>query len=787
MKYKVCFISTFNMKTVLSLIASIFFCCSFIQAQTIRVNGKLINAGNQQPVEFATVVLQTTDSIFVNGASSNKNGEFSIEKISAGSFRLIITSVSFDTVQVELMNLDKAIDLGNIEMNESATQLAEVTVEGTDILNKSDRKLYFIGETQRSKASNGLNLINRMNIPRLVFNPLQNTITSVDNKNVEFRINDIPAQKDDILALHPKDIVRIEYIDNPGLKYGTEAGYVLNYIIQKRQSGGSAGVDLNHSINRNFHTPSIFAKAHKGKSEISMSYFLKTMRIGGLMRTNKETFRFENGDEWIREEIGQPSRMSEDQQNGRLAYNYTDPDKRAFNATVRYNYYAHPNNDFISQSYWEHNPSKKIDMKDINNDETKTPSIDLYYQEKLKNGQTLTFNLYYSKRLSNVGRTYTEILGSETLTDISSNVKGDRDAYIGEILYEKQFTAGKLTSGLKHQQSYTKNTYSGNVNTTTNMIQGDSYLYSEFSGKIKEKTDYTVGIGLTRVQVNQENVQQLKNYFFYPRIRMRYHINDASYLGVNSRIYNRTPSLSQLSAVCQPIDSLQKQCGNPLLKSWINSHSSIEYSYNAKTFNFNVKANYLYMHKPVMSEKTRENGLFIHTFNNQKSLQCTDMELSIGYRPFGEFLMLNATAVYAHYLSVGNRYRHTFNNFYHSETVSFNYRHLSLSLINQRGGKWFFGEEYNANETIHLFDLTYTHPKFSTGITVINPFTKTYKRDTENFSEIAPREHTWYSNKIQGLALLKFSYNFRWGEEYKSVRRKINNSDSESGIMSGGK
>lgn len=29
--------------------------------------------------------------------------------------------------------------------------------------------------------------------------------------------------------------------------------------------------------------------------------------------------------------------------------------------------------------------------------------------------------------------------------------------------------------------------------------------------------------------------------------------------------------------------------------------------------------------------------------------------------------------------------------------------------------------------------------------------------------------------------------NLRWGEEYKSARRKLNNSDSESGIMSGGK
>ncbi len=765
----------------------ILLCVYGMHAQSLRVSGQLVDAATRQPMEFATVVLQTTDSVFVNGTTSGRNGNFVIENAPQGDYRLIASNVGFDAATVELLGLNKSIDLGAIEMSENTTQLAEVTVEGATVLNKSDRKMYFVSETQRSGASNGLNLVIRMNIPRLVFNPLQNSITSVDNKDIEFRINDIPAQKDDILALQPRDIVRIEYIDNPGLRYGAEAGYVLNYIVRKRLSGGSAGVDLDHSVNRNFHTPSVFAKVHQGKSEISMSYFFKKLRVGGLMRTNKETFRFEDGSERIREEIGKPTVMSEDMQNGRLAYNYTDPDKRTFNATVRYNYYAHPNNDFISQSYWNHLPEKRIDMKDANSDTNQSPSVDLYYQEKLKNEQTLTFNLYYTKRLSDVSRTYTEMLNSELLTDISTQVKGDRDAYIGEIMYEKSVGFGKLTNGFKHQQSYTTNTYSGDVNTVTDMVQADSYLYSEFSGKIKEKTDVVAGIGVTRVQINQENAEPLKNYFFQPRIRVRYHFNDKSYIGAESRLNNRTPSLSQLSAVCQPIDSLQKQCGNPNLKSWLSSLSRIEYSYSVKKIDFNAKAEYQYMHKPVMSEKFRENGLFVYTYNNQKSWQRAGVELSAGYRPFGEYVVLNLTGGYSRYLSNGNSYRHTYNDFYHSETISVNYKRLSFTFMNQRGQKWFFGEEYDANESLHLVDLTYTHPKFSTGITVFNPFTKNYKRDSENFSGIAPRQHTWYSNRIQGLTMLKFSYNLRWGEEYRSARRKLNNSDSESGIMSGGK
>ena len=427
-------------------------------------------------------------------------------------------------------------------------------------------------------------------------------------------------------------------------------------------------------------------------------------------------------------------------------------------------------------------------MKDANSNISRTPTVDLYYQEKLKNNQTLTFNLYYSKRLSYVSRNYTETLNSKVLTDISTAVNGNRDTYIAEVLHEKTFrSGGKLTSGIKRQQSYTRNTYSGESHTTTDMVQSNSYLYSEYSGKIKEKTNVVLGIGLTCIQVVQKNARSHRNYYFQPRIRVRHHFSEAAYLGLESRLSNRTPSLSQLSDVCQPIDSLQKQCGNPNLMPWLQSYNALEYSHSLKTFDLNLKTEYQYMHKPVMGEKIRKNGQFVHTFDNQKSWQRAGVEISLGYRPFGQYVVLNVTAGYSRFVSLGNRYRHTFNDFYHSQNITLNYKRLALSFMNWQGQKWFFGEEYNANESIHIIDFTYTHPKFSTGIIVFNPFAKNYKRDSENFSEIAPRQYTWYSNRIQGLAMLKFSYNLRWGEEYKSARRRLNNSDSESGILSGGK
>ena len=65
--------------------------------------------------------------------------------------------------------------------------------------------------------------------------------------NVQLRINGVLASSLEVAALSPEDIKRVEYHDNPGLRYGEGIDIVLDYITIKRTSGGNLGVDL--SIN----------------------------------------------------------------------------------------------------------------------------------------------------------------------------------------------------------------------------------------------------------------------------------------------------------------------------------------------------------------------------------------------------------------------------------------------------------------------------------------------------------------------------------------------------------
>lgn len=94
------------------------------------------------------------------------------------------------------------------------------------------------------KASgNGMDLLQQMMLPRVQVDLLNNEIKATGNGVVQVRINGVKVEQDEIKALNPSDIIRIEYHDNPGLRYGN-ADIVLDYIVRRPDTGGSFGLDM---------------------------------------------------------------------------------------------------------------------------------------------------------------------------------------------------------------------------------------------------------------------------------------------------------------------------------------------------------------------------------------------------------------------------------------------------------------------------------------------------------------------------------------------------------------
>ena len=162
------------------------------------ISGKLVDEKNE-PLAYANVVLQQTDSTFVKGEVSDEKGGFRIEAPKPGSYLLAISSMGYRSQIIRLNDLDKRLNLGTIVMTEAAELLDEVSVTANATIQKADRQIVYPSQQQLKMSSSGYDLINRLMLPNLWVNPIENKISTVGGGSVEIRINDIKGK-------HPRGV-----------------------------------------------------------------------------------------------------------------------------------------------------------------------------------------------------------------------------------------------------------------------------------------------------------------------------------------------------------------------------------------------------------------------------------------------------------------------------------------------------------------------------------------------------------------------------------------------------
>lgn len=205
-------------------------------AQKIAIKGSVKDAASKEAVEYVNVVLQTSDSTFIKGTTTNGKGSFVLDKLHPGNYTLVLSNVGYTTHYLSLNGVKRNVDLGEILLEDAAVAMEGVTVSASAQISHSDRKLLFPSERQMKVSTNGVNLLQQMMLPRVQVNPLKNEIGVLGGGELQLRINGAKAEIDEIKSLLPTDIIRIEYHDNPGLRYGN-AEVVLN---KKQFSKGSA-------------------------------------------------------------------------------------------------------------------------------------------------------------------------------------------------------------------------------------------------------------------------------------------------------------------------------------------------------------------------------------------------------------------------------------------------------------------------------------------------------------------------------------------------------------------
>ena len=753
-----------------------------MQVKSIDVIGNVVGADDHQPIVGAYLLLQKTDSTLVAQTSSDAKGAFKLSAPNADDYVLVITSVGFAKQKIVLNNLQKKIDLGTIEMLVESVELGEVTVQAENIV-KVDRQIYFPPSVAVENSFNGLELLSKLRLPGLLVNIGDNSITAIDNRSLQIRINGAEVEMSDVMALNPDRIQKVEFIDMPGVRYG-DVGRVIDIITKRVESGFSTSGMLRTAVTAPNVSSQVNFKFNHKLSEFGLSYNYNYSYYKDRCQNNSLEIKLPDK-VLILNRVGFNAPTKSLGHNLTLTYNWRNDQGTMFNAVLR-NQWNLPQlrvKQFVTDQLNNESYNYYLHTKD----HSYTPSLNLYFEHPINEKQTIIANLvgtYINTDYQRENKEWSE--NGDIQRDLSYTTKGDKQTYQGELLYENKFNQqAHLTVGVNYKWSKAKNVYSESL--TNKMFTSDLYGYAQLQGSIK-KFVYQVGVGFTH-QTFEEGDYKYHKSLFRPQMTLSYSPLKNLDIRYNVRMEPGLSSLSQTSEYEQWLNYYEMDKGNPDLKPFQVYVNMLTLDWRIKRLSIDLSFYYQFNNNYVFNTIYRRNDgnhyYIEYHKENQKDYQHIQPRLFLTYEAIKNHLNITVFGVINRYLNHGNSYTRCLTNPMWGAQLQGNYKNWSLSASYLSKGKMQSAELTNITASSSNLSLRYRYKLWQFGMDVQNIFQpngspyrdETISKYVHKLSEIVTRS-------TGNLILFSISWNFDSGRKYRLGNKKTsNNADSDSGVM----
>ncbi len=205
------------------------------EGDTFKVVGSLRDSVSGEFLAFVNVaVLDSADSSFVKGASTNFDGLFEVTDIPAGAYLLRISAIGYRNRLVPFTVTNNTA-LGTLRLQPGATTLKEVSITAEKPLYAMDGEKLIYNVSEDPSIQTGTTEDALQNAPGVEVD-VEGNITLRGVSSVEIWINDKPSKlteenlKTYLQTLPANALARIETITNPSAKYATSAEAVINII-----------------------------------------------------------------------------------------------------------------------------------------------------------------------------------------------------------------------------------------------------------------------------------------------------------------------------------------------------------------------------------------------------------------------------------------------------------------------------------------------------------------------------------------------------------------------------
>ena len=765
------------------LIIIIFLCSNFIIGYSqINIKGRIITSDNQ-PVVAAYISVIDSSTLNTANELSDNDGRFFIKNLPNGEYTLSISSLGLESVTISIREEQKEVDLGNLTLIPVALNMQELVVEGKSTIQKANSETFFPSELQKKISHNGIELLNNLAIRGVYVNPIEMNIQKINGGTIQLRINNVRTDIQNIMSLRPDKILRVEYYDSPSAEYGGEdVDAVINYVTIHAESGGNLYADLSNAVTTGLSNNALTLAYNTKASEFSVSYFNGYRNYTKCKEDGNGSLYYPNGVIYERNQQGIKQPYSYTQHTLSAYYQLQSLKTDVLNIFFKGEFLPHHSD---SRAWYESNsltPNVLFTNKRSSNPYNRY-ALDIYYQKKVNKSQEITFDIVGTLWNEKNNSYYSQSENEIEITNYQTSVEGKKESVIFEGDYSNQLGENsKLSAGVQHLQAYSNNSYTGSCNAKTDMNQSNTYLFGEFSSKIS-KINYSFGIGLIRSYFSEKN-NGFENYNFRPSISLKYAINDNNTVTNRFRILNRNPTLSLLSDVEQFMDNIIIAKGNPELKPYYYYTNALVYNYNKKKIGFSTEFNYQFLKNPIMESFYYNFDKLMQTSDNQINWNQFKIESQISIGTLWNILRFSLGGGFLSQNSNGIDYNHQLKSYYGFANIGAFYKNFSFSSNFKTKTKGLFGESFSYYAPDISMQLQYViKNQWLIGISTWNPFFSSLKNQFETKSKQINQLKTITYGDNGNVFSIKIAYLFSFGREYETAKKKLNNSDSESGIM----
>lgn len=589
------------------------------QSNKTTISGIVKDNQRKTPIAFVNITIKkTTDSSFVAGTITNEEGRFSFSDISSANYFIQFSSAGYSIKSQPLLvgSLSAFLDLGTIELQQTAQQLREVLVTSKqdDVSNKMDKKIYSVAANISQSGGSVLQALK--NLP---------SVTTTQDGKVELRGSDKVAilidgkqtaltgfgSQTGLDNIPASAIERIEIINNPSAKYDANGNAgIINIIYKKnKQQGFNGKVGFTTGIGalwqKKENLPNIrpqYQATPKINPSLSLNY--RKNKVNAFLQADWLYTQTLNKNEFVTRTYNDGTVINQQTKRNRNTHFVTTKTGIDWNInnqntlTISGLFGIEKIIDRGDQPFFNKDYSSRLRLWQFLEDELKTTAVaSVAYQHKFKQaGHLLNIGFNYTFHREDEKYNFVNTLPTYTGLD-SFKLLSDEHVADFNIDYVKPLKYGRIEAGLKfrYRDIPTNMQFKPGVNSPLDTNAGGAATYTEtipavYTNYVYESNKIEAEIGLRVEYVNLQykvnpnhNTYKSDGYNYtqpFPNVRVAYKINDKNKI---SLFYNRRvdrPNEVDIRIFPKYDDAEIIKVGNPALRPQFTNSYELGYKTN---------------------------------------------------------------------------------------------------------------------------------------------------------------------------------------------------------------